>query len=70
MRLRPEPRAIPASESGRLERFRRRTTYLRAALAAGLVLLLAMAVLVAREYDGRNAPHVATGTSGVVVEAQ
>ena len=67
MRLRPEPRAIPASESGRLERFRRRTTYLRAALAAGLVLLLAMAVVVARQYDVRNAPLVASGSSGVVV---
>jgi hypothetical protein len=67
MRLRPEPRAIPASEPGRLQRFGRRTTYLRAGLAAGLVILLAAAVLVARQYDVRNAPLVASGSSGVVV---
>jgi hypothetical protein len=67
MRLRPEPRAIPASEPRRLERFRRRTTYARAGLAAALVLLLAAAVLVARQYDVRNAPLVTSGSSGVVV---
>ena len=67
MRLRPEPRAIPASEPRRLERFRRRTTYVRAGLAAALVLLLAAAVLVARQYDVRNAPLVTSGSSGVVV---
>jgi hypothetical protein len=67
MRLRPESRAIPASEPGRLERFRRRTTYARAGLAAALVLLLAAAVLVARQYDVRNAPLVTSGSSGVVV---
>ncbi|HKX48099.1 MAG TPA: vWA domain-containing protein [Gaiellaceae bacterium] len=66
-RLRPEPDAIPASEPGRLQRFGRRTTYLRAALGAGLVVLLAAAVLVARQYDVRNAPLVASGSSGVVV---
>ena len=67
MRLRPEPSAIPASEPARLARFGRRTTYLRAALAAALVILLAAAVLVARQYDVRTAPLVASGSSGVVV---
>jgi hypothetical protein len=66
-RLRPEPVAIPASEPGRLRRFGRRTTYVRAGLAAALVLLAAVAVLVARQYDVRNAPLVASGSSGVVV---
>src|SRR5688572_7630998 len=67
MRLRPEPRAIPASEPGRLRPFGRRTSYMRASLAATLVFLLAVAVLVARQYDVRHAPLVASGSSGVVV---
>src|SRR5688500_5281676 len=66
-RLGPAHGTIPASEPGRLPRFGRRTTYLRAALAAGLVALLATAVLVAQQYDVRNAPLVASGSSGVVV---
>jgi hypothetical protein len=67
MRLRPEPSAIPASEPGRLRSFGRRTTYVRVGLAAALVLLLAVAVLAARQYDVRNAPLVSSGSSGVVV---
>jgi hypothetical protein len=67
MRLRPEPHAIPASEPGRLQRFGRRTNYVRASLAVALVLVLAVAVLVARQYDVRHAPLVASGSSGVVV---
>jgi hypothetical protein len=39
----------------------------RAGLAAGLALLLVAAVLVARQYDVRHAPLVASGSSGVVV---
>ena len=67
MRLRPEPRAIPASEPGRLRGFGRRTTILRAALAGALALLVVAAVLVARQYDVRHAPLVASGSSGIVV---
>ena len=68
MRLRPEtPQAIPASEPGRLAHSRSRTTVLRIALGAGLAVLLAACVLVARQYDVRNAPLVASGSSGVVV---
>jgi hypothetical protein len=67
MRLRPEAIAIPASEPGRFRQSSRRTTYLRVALAAGLVLLLAACVIVARRYDVRHAPLVASGSSGVVV---
>ena len=67
MRPRPEPRAIPTSEPSRLEQARRRTTILRAVLAACLAALLVAAVLVARQYDVRHAPLVASGSSGVVV---
>jgi hypothetical protein len=67
MRLRPEPRAIPMSERRRLRNASRRTTWLRAGLAAGLALLVVLAVLVARQYDVRHAPLVESGASGVVV---
>jgi hypothetical protein len=67
MRLRPEPRAIPASEPADLRRYGRRTTVVRAGLAAALALLLVAAVLVARQYDVRHAPLVASGSSGIVV---
>jgi len=67
MRLRSERALIPASEAHRLSRLARRTTIARAALAAGLVVLLAACVLVARQYDVRRAPLVASGSSGVIV---
>jgi hypothetical protein len=68
MRLRPEPpSAIPASEPERLSHSARRTTALRIALGVGLGLLLAACVLVARQYDVRHAPLVASGSSGIVV---
>lgn len=67
MRLRPETPAIPASEPGRLRASGRRTTFVRAGLAGGLALLLASCVLVARQYDVRHAPLVASGSSGVIV---
>ncbi len=68
MRLRPDPpRAIPASEPARFERPRSRTTAIRVLLGAGLAALLAACVLVARQYDVRNAPLVASGSSGIVV---
>lgn len=50
-----------------MERARSRTTLVRAGLAGALALLLVAAVLVAREYDVRHAPLVASGSSGVVV---
>ena len=59
MRLLPDRGAqIPASESERLVRFRRRTSIARATLAAALVGLLALCFLVARQYDVRQAPLV------------
>ncbi len=68
MRLRPEtPAAIPAGEPGRFAGPRTRTNVLRALLAAALVLLVAACVVVARQYDVRNAPLVASGSSGIVV---
>lgn len=68
MRLRPDPpQAIPASEPERLHGSRARTTALRVALGAGLAMLVAVCVLVARTYDVRNAPLVASGSSGIVV---
>jgi hypothetical protein len=68
MHLRPDPPpAIPASEPARLTHSARRTTALRIALGTGLALLLAACVLVARQYDVRHAPLVASGTSGIVV---
>jgi hypothetical protein len=67
MRLRPEPRAIPTSEPGRLRHASRRTTSLRVGLAVVLALLVVAAVLVAREYDVRHAPLVESGASAVVV---
>jgi hypothetical protein len=67
MRLRPESRAIPASEHARLRPSARRTTFMRIGLASGLAVLLAAVVLVARQYDVRHAPLVASGPSGIVV---
>ena len=67
MALRPEPRAIPASEPGRLHAFGRRTTVIRAGLAAALAALFVAAVFAARQYDVRHAPLVASGSSGIVV---
>jgi hypothetical protein len=68
MRLRADGGAlIPASEPRRLERPARRTTLARLALAVGLVALLGACVLVARDYDVRRAPLVASGSSGVIV---
>jgi hypothetical protein len=55
------------SEHGRLRHASRRTTTLRVGLAAALALLVVAAVLVARQYDVRHAPLVASGASGVVV---
>jgi hypothetical protein len=68
MGVRPDRgRAIPASEPSRLHRSVRRTTIARAALAVALVVLFGATVLVARQYDVRHAPLVASGTSGVIV---
>jgi hypothetical protein len=68
MRLRPDAgRAVPTSELGRFRRPIRRTTIVRAGLAGALALLLAACVVVARGYDVRHAPLVASGSSGVIV---
>ena len=68
MRLRPDHGAhIPASEPARLEGFRRRTSIARAGLAAALIGLLALCVVVSRQYDVRHAPLVASGSSGIIV---
>jgi hypothetical protein len=67
MRLGRDFAAIPASEPERFRHPGRRTTYFRWALAAGLALLLILAVLVSRGYDVRHAPLVESGSSGVVV---
>lgn len=67
MGLHRDPTPIPASEPTRLEPARRRTTALRVGLAGALGALLVACVLVAREYDVRHAPLVASGSSGVVV---
>lgn len=68
MRLRPDRGAqIPASEPGRLEGFRRRTSVARAGLAAALVGLLALCLVASRQYDVRHAPLVASGSSGIIV---
>lgn len=60
-------RPLPSSEPQRLERARRRTLVLRAALAIGLVALLALAFLEARSTDPRHAPLVPSGTTGMLV---
>ena len=68
--MRPRPdggRAIPASEPFRLRGAGKRTTLLRAGLAGALALLFVLCVLVARQYDVRHAPLVASGSSGVIV---
>ena len=68
MRVRPDRDVlIPASEPHRLSHLARRTTITRVGLAAGLAVLLAACVLVARQYDVRRAPLVASGSSGVIV---
>jgi hypothetical protein len=68
MQLRPSRGTpIPSSEPRRLRPPGRRTTILRAVLAACLAVLLGAAVLAARQYDVRHAPLVASGSSGVIV---
>ncbi|MGH3132478.1 MAG: vWA domain-containing protein [Gaiellaceae bacterium] len=58
---------IPASEPGRLRRLAKRTTIVRAALALALCAALALAFLVARKQDVRQAPLVPEGTTGMLV---
>jgi hypothetical protein len=59
--------AIPVSEPGRLRRVAQRTKLVRLALAIGLVVALALAFLVARNQDVRQAPLVPAGTTGMLV---
>jgi hypothetical protein len=66
--LRPaEQRSVPTSEPGRLGVVQRRTAVLRLSLAAALCVALALAFLVARTEDEREAPLVPTGTTGMLV---
>jgi hypothetical protein len=60
-------RGIPASEPWPLRHAVRRTTLLRIALALALVAALALAFLVSRRSDVRQAPLVPSGTTGMVV---
>jgi hypothetical protein len=58
---------IPVSEPGRLRQVAQRTTLIRAALAAALLVSLALAFLIARGQDVRHAPLVPSGTTGMLV---
>ncbi|MBA3427363.1 MAG: VWA domain-containing protein [Actinobacteria bacterium] len=58
---------LPSSEPERLSRAARRTTIVRAALAAGLLTLLVLAFVEARSVDPRRAPLVPAGTTGMLV---
>ena len=60
-------RGIPSSEPGRLRHVARRTAVLRGVLALALLAALALAVLVARSQDVRQAPLVPSGTTGMLV---
>jgi hypothetical protein len=60
-------RAIPAAETQPLRRAIRRTSILRAVLAALLLATLALAFLAARGTDVRHAPLIPSGQSGMVV---
>jgi hypothetical protein len=58
---------IPVSEPGGFRQIAKRTTILRLALAAALLLALGLAFLVARSQDVRQAPLVPAGTTGMLV---
>jgi len=60
-------RRFPTSEPARLRRAARRTTIVRAALALGLVGVLALAFLEAHSIDPRRAPLIPSDTTGVLV---
>lgn len=61
------PSAIPSSEAPRLREVARRTLVARAALGVGLLAALALAFLVARAQDVRQAPLVPSGTTGMLI---
>ena len=58
---------VPTSQPERFRRAARRTAILRAALGAGLLAVLVLAVLEARSIDPRRAPLVPSGTTGILV---
>jgi hypothetical protein len=60
-------RGIPVSESARFRDLARRTTVVRWVLAVALVAALALAFLLARSQDVRQAPLVPAGTTGMLV---
>jgi hypothetical protein len=59
--------AFPASEPQALRRSARRTLLVRGALAIALLATLALAILVARGEDVRDAPLVPSGKTGILV---
>ena len=63
----PEAASVPTSEPVRMRAAHGRTTLLRLSLAAGICVLLALAFVVARAEDEREAPLVPTGTTGMLV---
>ena len=58
---------IPNSEPARLRRAARKTTFVRAALGLGLLVVCALAFVEARSIDPRRAPLVPSGTTGILV---
>ncbi len=58
---------IPLADLPRLARPRRRTTFVRAALAILLVALIAAAAVVARHQQGRTVQFLPNGSRGIVV---
>ena len=59
--------AVPVSEPRALRRSARRTLLVRGALAIALLATLALAILVARGEDVRDAPLVPSGKTGILV---
>jgi hypothetical protein len=59
--------SIPIADFGRLDRARRRTSIVRAALAAGLIALLVAGALGATRNTQRTLQFLPNGSSGIVV---
>ena len=58
---------IPLADAGAFARVERRTTLLRIALAAAVLLAAILCLLFARRLDSQPSSYFAGGTSGVVV---
>jgi len=63
----PSSRAVPTSEPRALRRSARRTLIVRGTLALALLATLALALVVARGEDVRDAPLVPSGKIGILV---